>query len=279
MSRPLQGLSPYFGVTMSLYNNLHGNGTPTMYPNGINVSYDQATLAGLGVPDPTAVCQWWDDFTTGIDTTNDYSITKTQAGASIAITNVDGGAILITNTNTTAADLAQLQSLSACYTTANLLTSETQMKPALFFKARLKVSSIVDSKIYVGLQTAANADGSAPTNGIWFSATAGALKCNIAAASATSTTGTLATLTADTYFTCGFAYYPMGRPSAPAGILQIYYNDNPVDAASATTGSIALTNLPATSTVLAPIVGTKQTATTAGRTVTVDYMVAAKHRS
>lgn len=264
-------------------NNSHGQGNTTRFINGVtNVAADR-TCGLLCIPDPTSAYTCVDDFLGGLDVTTNYTLTKTQAGASAALsTGYEGGAVVLTNTHTSNTDLCQIQSQSVgFYTTSGLVRNSATaqyFKPALVFKTKLQVSSIADSKIYVGLE-ATSADGTAPTDGMYFSATAGALKFNLTKASTTTTSGTLATLVAATDIVLGFSYHPAGNPKAPGGIVNIYVNDAIVATASANTkSSMVITNLPATTTALAPIVGTKQTATTANRTLTVDYILACKNR-
>ncbi len=70
----------------------------TNFPNGISTADRGTELERLILPDPTQAHVYFNDFTTYV--AGDWTITTTEGGtgnASEALTNVAGGALLITN--------------------------------------------------------------------------------------------------------------------------------------------------------------------------------------
>lgn len=118
--------------------------SPTHFTGGISTARATAPLGAFGLPDPTAWVTYFDDFTEYL--ASDWTITTTQAGAgssSVALTDVSGGAILITN------DAADDDNVFIQKTGEAFLLAAGKKA---FFKTRFKVSDATQSDVVIGLQ-------------------------------------------------------------------------------------------------------------------------------
>lgn len=112
----------------------------TRFPGGLSTRPLNDIFSSLGMPDPTRFHTFFDDFDTY--TAGQWTVTETQAGATQALTDGDGGLLLLTNS---AADDDQilLQKVGESFRFA--------AGKRLFFKARLAVSDATQSDFILGL--------------------------------------------------------------------------------------------------------------------------------
>lgn len=231
----------------------------TRFPNGVtNVNVNDIFNA-LRMPDPSLFHQYFEDF----DYYNaaNWTVTETQAGATQALTDGDGGLILLTN-SAADNDINQIQKLGQSFT----FTAGKK----LFFRARLQGSDATNSDIVVGLQVA-NVDASdltTVTDGMFFYKADDATAVSVYLRKNTTTGATTAVVTggnmANATNIIFEAFYD--------GVDRLYYGYNGniigyLDASS--------TYLPDTS--LAPVLEVKNGAA-AAKTVTCDYIFVAKER-
>ncbi len=132
--------------------------SPKRFSNGIvNVASDKP-MGALIIPDPTSVHIDFDDFDTY--DTGDYTVTETQAGATQALQDGDGGQILLTN-SAADNDVVALQRVKEAF------TFESGKK--MWFTCRLQVSDATQSDWLVGLHvTDTSPIASAPADGVYF---------------------------------------------------------------------------------------------------------------
>jgi len=110
--------------------------TTTRFPNGITNVGEQSLFAELGQPAATIFHTYFEDF--DYYTAGDWTVTETQAGATQALGDVVGGALVLTN-STTDNDLNSIQRVGEAF------------KPVagkkFFMKARFKVNEVIESDI------------------------------------------------------------------------------------------------------------------------------------
>lgn len=117
---------------------------PAHFAGGISTARKTTPMGAYGLPDPTQWITFFDDFLRYV--AGDWTITTTQAGAgssSVALTDINGGAILITNDDADN-DNVFLQKTGEAF----LLAAGKKA----FFKCRFKVSDATQSDVVVGLQ-------------------------------------------------------------------------------------------------------------------------------
>lgn len=226
---------------------------PTRFSNGIGTRRAPDPLAMYGHPDPTDYHRFFDDFDTY--TSGNWTATITGSGTT-ALATGDGGWIASV-TSGSSSDANYLQK------TTEGFSFETG-KPA-WFKTRLKVSAL-STVIVAGLQVTDTTPEDV-TDGIYFlsTVTTGALTilCRKNATTG-STSASAGTLVADTF--TELAWFWDGKDSVEA------YQDG---VKVATLTGVASSYLPDTTTT--PSLGIRTT-TAAAKTLTVDYLMAAKAR-
>lgn len=178
-------------------------GSPTRYPNGVTTVPKSNVLGQYGLPDPTEYHTYFNDFDTYV--AGDWTVTEVGTG-SRALTDVDGGALLITNAAADN-DRNELQKVGESF----LLTAGKKA----FFKARFKVSDATQSDFVIGLMVTdttlqGSVDGDGATDGIFFSKDDGDALLDVQVQK-NATTGQnraagIATVVADTFLTVGWAY-------------------------------------------------------------------------
>jgi hypothetical protein len=230
----------------------------TRFPNGVTNIGTGKPLSQFGMPDPTSWHVFFDDFDKFV--VGDWTITTTEAGAGSAteaLTDVDGGALLITN-DAADNDADFFQKVGESFLMAS-------GKKAMF-KARFKVSDATQSDFVMGLQITDTTPLDA-TDGIYFMKDDGDALLDIycrkdATTGSTSATG-IATVVSDTFLSVGWYYDGKGN-------LYYFVDDvlkGKLDASS--------TYLPDTElTISFGIVNGEAVA----KTMTVDYIFAAKER-
>lgn len=223
----------------------------TRYPNGVTNAAIGSTLESYIATDPSAAHTYFDDFNSY--TAAQWTVTKTQGGATQAIIAGDGGILSLVNTSANN-DLNAIQ-----------LVNETFAFVAgkrAWFKCRFSLSNATNAAMVIGLQIA-DTTPLAASDGVWFSSAAASTTLNmvVEAASAATTTQVATGLANATYYTCGYAYD--GGSSVFA-----YFNDTLV-------ASSVITNLPTRTLTISAAVAN---GTAAANTLNIDYMFAGTER-
>lgn len=226
---------------------------PTRFPSGVGTRRAPDPLYMLGRPDPSDYHMFWDDFDTY--TAGQWTITVTGT-ATTALANGDGG-LLSTATSAISSDANYFQKVGESF-------SFEANKPA-WFKARFKVSALT-SVVVLGLQVTDTTPEDV-TDGIYFLSTTATGAVTLICrknASTGSTSAACGTLVADTY--TELAWYWDGKDTVEG------FQDG---VKVATLTGIAASYLPDTTTTVS--FGLRTTSAEA-KTLTVDYIFAAKSR-
>lgn len=112
----------------------------TRYPRGVTNVGEGDIFNSLKMPDPTLFHTYFNDFDHFVAA--DWTVTETQVGATQALTDGDGGLLLLTNT---AAD----NDLNSIQKVGESFRFESGKK--LFFKARVRVSNATQTDLVIGL--------------------------------------------------------------------------------------------------------------------------------
>lgn len=227
-------------------------GTPTRYPNGVTTVSKTDGLGQFILPAPTTAHVYFNDFDTYV--AGDWTVTETQAGATQALTDADGGVLLLTN-SAADNDLVALQKVGESF----LMESGKKA----WFEARFKVSDATQSDLVIGLQITDTTPLDV-TDGIFFQKDDGDTNIDFHVEknnTATSSTA-IATLANDTYIKLGFYYNGVDAVVAYADGVQV--------------GSLATTNLPDDEVLTVSFA--IQNGEAAAKTMSIDYILAAKER-
>lgn len=231
---------------------------PARFPAGVSTASEQSVLWNAGFIDPTRWHVYFNDFDNYV--AGDWTITKTEAGtgsASEALTDIDGGAILITNDNAdNDNDFFQKKGES--------FLMEAGKKA--FFKARFKVSDATQSDVVIGLQITDTTPLDV-TDGIYFlkadDAATVSVICRKDATTGSNSASAIATMADDTFIVLGWYYDGKGT-------LTYYVNDVAIGSLDASSSYLPDTEM----TVSFGI----QNGAAAAKTMTVDYILTAKER-
>jgi hypothetical protein len=213
---------------------------------------EQSLFAELGQPAATIFHTYFEDF--DYYTAGDWTVTETDAGATQALTDGDGGLLLITNTAADN-DLVSLQKKGESFRFAS--------GKALFFEARFKVSDATQSDVVIGLQITDTTPLDV-TDGVFFIKADGAATVNflVEKNNTATTASAMATMANDTYIRLGFYY-------DGSSAVQYFVNGT-------YTGSSVTTNLPDDEDMTVTIA--IQNGEAVAKTMTVDYIYVAKER-
>lgn len=223
----------------------------TRFPNGVTNVGEDSLFAALGQLAGPQFHTYFEDF--DYYAAADWTVTETQAGATQALTDGDGGLLLLTNTAADN-DLVALQKVGESYRFAS--------GKKLFFEARFKVSNATQSDVVMGLQIT-DATPLDVTDGVFFLKSDDSTTINLLVEkNNTATTTSVGTLADDTYIRLGF-YYD-GNSS-----IQAFVNGTYV-ATSATTNLVDDEDLTISFAI--------QNGNAVARTMTVDYIYVAKER-
>lgn len=226
---------------------------PTRFPSGVTNAAPQTTLAQYGAPDPSAWHTYFDDFDTY--TAGQWTVTET-GNATQALTDVDGGVLLITNA---AAD----DDASYSQKVGESFLMEAGKRAV--FKTRLKISDATQSDFVIGLQITDTTPLDA-TDGIYFIKADGSTSVSAVCrknATTGSTSATATTIASDTYIVLGW-YYD-GKSS-----VAVFVNDAKVATLDGSSSYLPDTEL----TVSFGI----QNGEAVAKTMSIDYIFAAKER-
>lgn len=223
----------------------------TRFPNGVTNVGEDSIFADIGQPVGPRYHTYFEDF--DYYTAGDWTVTETDAAATQALTDGDGGQLLLTNGNTDN-DLLALQKVGESF----LFESGKR----LFFESRLKVSDATSSDVVMGLQITDTTPLDV-TDGVYFIKGNGDTDIQLAVEkNNTATTTSVATMDDDTFITLGFYYN---------GSDKIEYAVNGVVG-----GSSVVTNLPDDENLTVSMA--LQNGADAVKTMTVDYVFVAKER-
>jgi hypothetical protein len=224
----------------------------TRFPNGVTNVGEDSPFADLSMPVPTLFHTYFEDF--DYYTAGDWTVTETQAGATQALTDGDGGLLLITNTAADD-DLVSLQKVGESFRFAS--------GKKLFFEARFKVSDATQSDFVVGLQITDTTPLDV-SDGVFFIKADGSTSVSLVVEKngTATTTASVATAANDTFIRLGFYY---------DGASAIEYFVNGV-----TRGTSVTTNL-VDDEDLTPTFAI-QNGEAVAKTMTMDYIFVAKER-
>ena len=224
----------------------------TRFPNGVTNVGEDSPFADLAMPAPTKFHTYFEDFDYYV--AGNWTVTETQAGATQALTDGDGGLLLITNTAADD-DLVALQKVGESYRFAS--------GKELFFEARFKVSDATQSDVVIGLQIT-DATPLDVSDGVFFIKADGSTSVSLLVEknNTATTTSSVATMANDTFISLGFYY---------DGASSIQYSVNGV-----VKGTSVTTNLVDDEDLTVSIA--LQNGEAVAKTMTVDYVFVAKER-
>jgi len=235
--------------------------TPTRFTYGVTTVPKAAPLGMYGLPDPTEWHTYFDDFDTY--TAGDWTVTLVGTTPTAALTDIDGGALLITNAATDNSSL-EAQKKGESF----LLTPGKRA----FFKSRFKVSDATQSDFLVGLAVTDTTllgavDGAGVTDGVFFSKDDGDalldIQCQLNATTGQTRAAGIHTVVADTFLTVAWAYDGVDR-------IEYFVDDVSKGVLSATASYLPDTEL----TVSFAMMNGEAVA----KTMTLDYIFAAQER-
>ena len=229
----------------------------THFKNGLsNVADTSFWGTEFGDMSPAKYHKYFNDFDTYAAA--DWSITTVETGsATEAVTDFDGGALLVTNgTADNDRDVFFLAGESFKFVSGK----------KLWFSARWTVGDATDSDAFIGLciKTATDPVGTAPTDGVFFRKDDGDANLDFVVTknSTATTSSALSTITAATMIETSFYYNGVDN-------IAVYVDDVLKD-------NVAVTNLP-DDEILAVFFAI-QNGAAAAKTMTVDYIFCAKER-
>lgn len=244
--------------------------TPSRFPSGFtNVTKDK-NFGNAQTYDPMRFHMFiedWDRYAAA-----DYTLTESQAGATQALANGDGGRMLFTN-SAADNDLVSLQKVGESF-----LFEDGK---AIFGKCRFSISDLTLSDAACGLMiTDTSPIVSVPSDGIYFLKTeaAAAVIFKVGKASSYTNSGTILTLTStSTFYTLGF--FCNGISKSVAGVTSYEFDlfaGTSMNPDFITTLTVPATNCPTTQT-LTPTLAL-QNGAAAAKTLTSDFMMFGKAR-
>lgn len=229
------------------------------YKNGLsNVASTTFWGTEFGDMSPAKYHKYFNDFDTYL--ASDWSITTTEAGAgnaSEAVTDYDGGALLITNDDAdNDKDVFVLAGESFKFVAGK----------KLWFSARWMVSDATQSDAFMGLviKTATDPVGTAPTDGVFFRKDDGDANLDFVVTknSTATTSSALTTLSDATEVVTSFYYNGVDN-------IAVYVDDVLLD-------NVAVTNLP--DDEILGVFFAIQNGEAVAKTMTIDYIDVAKER-
>jgi hypothetical protein len=224
----------------------------TRFPNGVTNVGEDSLFAAMGQLAATKFHTYFEDF--DYYTAANWTVTETQAGATQALADGDGGLLLLTN-SAADDDLVALQKVGESF--------RFEAGKKLFFEARFKVSDATQSDVVMGLQIT-DATPLDVSDGVFFIKADGSTSVSLLVEKngTATTTASVATMANDTFVRLGFYY---------DGVSQIQYFVNGVlGGASVTTNLVDDEDLTVSFAI--------QNGEAVAKTMTVDYVFVAKER-
>jgi hypothetical protein len=224
----------------------------TRFPVGLTNVSESNSLADLGMPSPTKFHSYMEDFDYYV--AGDWTVTETDAGATQALTDGDGGLLLVTNTAADN-DLVGIQKKGESF--------RFESGKKMFFEARFKVSDATQSDLAIGLQITDTTPLDI-TDGVFFIKADGSTSVSflVEKNNTATTTTAVATMADDTFITLGFNY-------DGGSVMQYCVN-------GVVAGTSVVTNLPDDEDLA--ISFALQNGEAVAKTMTVDYIFCAKER-
>lgn len=243
----------------------------TRMPNGVTNADPWQTMAAAGYPDPTFAHVYsndFDDYTAG-----QWTVTLVGTGTQ-ALTDGDGGNLLITNT-TGAADATYMQKANG--------TFQAALGKQMFFKFAGQLSAVSADVFFCGVAQKGATTIASITDGIYIAKATGqtGLTLNVVSNSVTQTVALPSTcvLTAATYFELGFMVDVLGNVAAfwnpTTGWTATIAAQN--GQARGRVAALYAPTLPRSNINLSPSFGLLNS-TGVANTLTVDYIVFGKDR-
>lgn len=229
----------------------------TNFPFGLNNITRQNILGELRHLDPTQLHTFFNDFDNYI--ASNWIVTETQASATQALTDADGGVLLLTN-SAADDDLNALQKVGESF--------RFQAGKKSFFKARFAVSDATQSDFVMGLQIT-DTTPLAVTDGVYFRKDDGDANLDFVVVkdSTASTATAITTVANNTYITVGFYYN---------GVDEVVYAASTNSNNPTVLGKLATTNLPDDEDLT--ISFGIQNGEAVAKTMSIDYIFAAQER-
>jgi len=234
--------------------------TTSRFTNGVTNNTKENILGQLKELDPTINHTYFNDFDTYA--AGDWTITTTEAGAGSAteaLTNVDGGVLLVTNDDADN-DADFFNKVGESF----LMVAGKKA----YFKARFAVSDAIQSDFVIGLQIT-DTTPLAVSDGIYFQKDDGdaSLDFHVTKDSSSTSASAIATVVDDTYITVGFYY---------DGVDSVYYYAGTDSKNPTLLGKSAVTNLPDDEELT--ISFGIQNGEAAAKTMSIDYIFVSKER-
>lgn len=227
--------------------------TTTRFPNGATNVEKPVTLGDYIAQDPSKAHQFFDDFDTY--TAAQWTVTETDAAATEALLNADGGVLRLTNTAADN-DLIAMQKVGESF-----LFDVTK---SLWFKALFRISDATQSDLVIGLQIT-DTTPLAVTDGVYFLKVDGSAAISLLIVkNSTVTTVPVGTLTNNTFYSIGYVFDNRNQE------FRIFLNDVLVAKTS------VLTNLPDDEELT--ISFAVQNGEAVAKTLDIDYIFASKER-
>lgn len=180
----------------------------TRLPKGLSTAAKQTTLWDFTAPDPTKNHVYFNDFDQYV--AGDWTVTETQAGATQALVDADGGVIALTNSGTDN-DINQIQKVGESF--------RLSASKEAWLKIRVKVSDATNTDVNVGLIITDTDIVGGVTDGWYFTkaedSTSVVFRQVLNSSASTVTAGTAAD---NTYMTLG-AYYD------GVATTKVFFND------------------------------------------------------
>lgn len=225
---------------------------PRRFTAGVTNVAGSTNTGMLGMPDPTKFHFYYDDFDNYVAA--DWTVTNSGT-ATEALTDADGGRLLLTHTATTDNDTCFLNKVGESFT---LVAGKKA-----WFKCLFRHSDATQSDIVMGLQIT-DTTPLAVSDGVYFQKDDGDtnIDFHVMKSSVESTLTGVGTLVDATDITLGWYF---------DGDTKIYAYINDVEV-----GSLGVTNMPSTELTIS--IASQTGDATGTKTMTIDYVFACKER-
>jgi hypothetical protein len=210
---------------------------PTRFPSGISTQAVNSTLGMYPAPDPTELCEDFDEFVQYVAA--DWTVTNTTSHQAIALVAGAGGLISsVGGASSVTSDIGAIIAAPLDFNLqANAVSATYPPTAQAWFYCAFKATTALNDQLQIGV-TAANA-ALTPTDGIYFNKAAGSAaitlvvrkgSASLAATAYSSGTTTVATLVDATFIKLGWYY--TGK-----GTIDVFVNDAKVCSVDVTTAA------------------------------------------